>query len=350
MKKLVYLGMALALILGMAGSAVPAFASTPQNYTVLIGAENVSMGVSIGQFFPHTVMLHVGDSITWMVKTHEIHTVTFLAGQSLQSLVIPAPAGMASPLQINPAAAFPTPTNGLYDGSTYMNSGIMSTDPGFRASFTLTFTQVGVFSYVCYVHGQMMSGEVDVVPASMAVPSPSQELAQGQAELKAAWLTVPQVLAQADAQIVPPVRNANGTLTHTVILGFMSGNVMVMRFFPSTMTVLPGDTVIWKLSAMEDAPHTVTFLNGHPDIPLVTIAFGSSGPVALVNPAVVFPSKAVLLGEPLNSTDLFSSGLLIPGVRDTFSLKIGNISGTLTYQCLLHDSSGMVANLFVAPK
>ena len=196
----------------------------------------------------------------------------------------------------------------------------------------------------------MMSGEVDVVGAGVAVPTPAQVLAQGQAELKAAWSKAPIVLAKAEAQIVPPKKNPDGTLTHTVTLGYMSGNVMVMKFFPSKMTVHPGDTVVWKLSAMQDAPHTITFYNGAPDQSLVTIAFGPNGPVALVNPAVLFPSQAVLQGKPLNNTDFFNSGILIPGVQNSFSLKIGNIGGTLNYECILHDTSGMTARLFVTPR
>ena len=351
MKRILQLGLVFAMLLGMAGYALPAFASTPQNFTVLVGAENVSKGISIMQYFPQTVKLHVGDSITWKVNSHEIHTVTFLAGQPLEPLEIPAPSGMASPYQINPAAAFPTPTNGLYDGSTYMNSGIMSSDPGFVTTFTLTFTHEGSFTYVCYVHGTMMSGKVDVVGADVTVPTPAQVLAKGQAELKAAWLTVPTVMAKAKAQIVPPVMNPDGTMTRTVTLGYMSGNVMVMKFFPSKTTVRPGDTVVWKLSPMNgEAPHTITFYNGAADLSFGMFAIGPTGPVILINPAVLLPSQAVLSGEPLNNTDFFNSGILIPGIHDTFSLKIGNVSGTLNYECILHDTSGMSASLFVVPR
>jgi plastocyanin len=350
MKKRFQLVIVLAMIMGMLGIALPAYASTPQTYTVLVGSDNVSNGVSISSFFPDTVKIHVGDSITWKANAHEIHTVTFLAGQKLEDLLIAAPDGMASPFQINPKAGFPTPTNGEYDGSTFMNSGILSTDPGFVTSFTLTFTHLGVFDYVCYVHGTMMSGEIDVVADSVAVPSPAQVQAQGQSQIQAAWHGVPKVLAQARAQVVPTVVNPDGTLTRTVILGYMSGNVMVMQFFPSHVTVHQGDTVVWKLSPSDDiAPHTVTFFNGAPDLPLVILGFDQGKPVLLINPAVLFPSQAVKQGTPLNSTDFFNSGMLIPGVMTSFALKIGDISGSISYSCILHDSSGMDATLFGVP-
>jgi len=351
MKKIFNIGLLLALLLGVFSFALPVSASTPQSFTVLVGAEDTTIGVSLMTFFPQTVRLHVGDSITWKINSHEIHTVTFLAGESLEDLLIPAPDGMASPLQFNPMAFFPTaPANGEYDGSTYVNSGIMSTDPGLVQTFSLTFTKEGSFPYVCYIHGQMMSGTVEVVAPGVAVPTPAKVQSQAKAELNAAWLKVPRVLAKAKAQIVPPVKNPDGTFTHTITVGYESGDIMVMSFFPDHKTVHAGDTVVWKLSATDTAPHTITFYNGAQDQPMVIIAQGASGPVALVNPAVLFPSDAVSQNKPLNTTDYFNSGILTPGPHDSFSLKIGSISGKVSYECILHDTSGMNASLLVVPK
>jgi plastocyanin len=350
MRKSINLGLLLILLLGIFNFAIPAYASTPQNYEVLVGSEDTSSGVSLMSYFPQTVQLHVGDTVTWKANSHEIHTVTFLAGETLQDLIIPAPGGMASPLQVNPIAAFPiTPANGQYDGTSYVNSGILSVDPGFIPSFSLTFTHEGVFQYVCYVHGMMMSGTIVVVGANVAVPTPAQVQAQAQAELNSAWHDVPPILAKAKAQHVPTKVNPDGTLTHTIIMGYESGNVMVMGFFPARETVHAGDTVLWKLSPTNTAPHTITFLNGAPDQSFAIIAQGQSGPVVLINPAVLFPSQAVLNGTPLNNTDFFNSGILMPGGFTTFSLKVGSNSGTLNYQCLLHDTSGMTGSLFVVP-
>jgi plastocyanin len=351
MKKIFHIGLLLSLLLGMFSFAIPASASTAQNFTVLVGAENTTMGVSLMSFYPHTVRIHVGDTITWKSNSSEIHTVTFLAGETLQDVIIPAPPNMASPLQFNPLVVFPTPlTNGEYDGSTYLNSGIMSTDPGFSQTFSLTFTKEGVFPYVCYIHGEMMSGTIEVVGSGVAVPTPALVQSRAKAELQAAWLKVPAVLAKAKAQNVPPIKNPDGTFTHTITVGYESGDVMLMSFFPSHKTVHPGDTVVWKLSSTDTAPHTITFYNGAADQSMVMIAQGQSGPVALVNPVVLFPSQSVLDAKPLDNTDFFNSGLLTPGPHDTFSLKVGDISGTLSYECILHDKSGMVGSLFIVPR
>jgi len=336
MRKITYLGLFVVLMFGLVGYTLPSAINQSQNYTVWVGAEDVSNAVSIATFFPQDVSIHVGDSITWQANSHEIHTVSFLAGEDMPEFIIPAPPDMDSPLQINPLAAFPTPTDGNYDGSTYMNSGIISTDPGMVQSFTLTFTQEGTFPYVCIVHGVMMSGTIEVVGSDVPVMTPTQVQAQAEAEMEAAWNQVPPVLASAKAQTVPPTKNPDGTFTRTIILGYESGPIMVMGFFPNHMVVFPGDTVLWKLSATDMAPHTVTFYNGAPDQPLVIVEQGQNGPVALVNPAVLFPSQAVIDGEALNNTDYFNSGFLLPGGEEQFSLKIGETSGILDYECILH--------------
>lgn len=352
MKKIIHWGLLLTLVFGILSLASPALASTPQHYTVLVGSENTKTGVSLMSYFPQVVRIHVGDSVTWQINSHEIHTVTFLAGGDIPPLLIPAPANnYGAVLQINPLAGFPAaPANGLYDGTTYANSGIMTTDPGGVPPFTLTFTAEGSFEYMCLVHGMMMSGTIQVVGQNVPVPTPAQVNAQGQAELKAAWLTVPTVFAKAQSQITPPKKNPDGTFTHTILLGYESGNVMIMKFFPGNDTVHKGDTITWKLSSTNTAPHTVTFLNGTPDLSFVIfVPPQQGGPLLLINPAVMFPSQAVLDGKSLNKTDLFNSGLLMPEGQTSFSLKVGNISGTLLYQCLLHDTSGMTGTIFVVP-
>lgn len=354
MKKIVHMGLLLTLVFSLLSFASPVFASTPtltpQNYTVLVGSENTTIGASIMSFFPQTVRIHVGDSVTWKINSHEIHTVTFLAGGPMPELLIPAPSNnYGAILQVNPVVGFPvSPNNNQYDGTTYANSGIMTTDPGGFTTYALTFTAEGSFDYICVVHGMMMSGTIQVVGLNEAVPTPAQVSAQGQAELKAAWQTVPPIMGKAKSQLTPPVKNPDGTLTYTVTVGYESGNVMIMKFFPGRLTVHPGDTVVWKLSPSGEAPHTISFFNGTPDQSFVI--FDPSIPALLINPAVMFPSDAVINHTPLNRTDYFNSGLLTPVGQTSFSLKIGSISGTINYECILHDTSGMSASLFVTPR
>jgi plastocyanin len=322
-----------------------------QTYTVLVSSDNVGRGVTIMSFFPNKLSIHVGDTVLWKINSHEIHTVTFLAGQPIPALLIPAPSGQPSPLQFNPLAAFPAaPAKGLYDGSTYVNSGIMSKDPGNVTTFSLTFTKTGTFSYLCLVHGVMMSGEIDVVDNSVMVPSPFWDMGLAEKQIEAAWEKVPAVMAKAWKQVVPPTHNPDGTTTFHVVVGFSSGVIDVMRFFPSHLNVHPGDTVVWTLSNADVAPHTVTFLNGNPEPDLTLVVPQTPPPpLVLLNPAVLFPSHAVILVSPLNKTAFFNSGLLNPGTPATsFSIKVGNFTGSLPFLCLLHDTSGMKGRLEVS--
>lgn len=345
MKRILVFAMVIVLLTGFSGlipsaigNTVNVNAASPQNYTVLVGAENSSRGVDVEGFFPAVLHVHSGDTVTWKRNTNEIHTVTFLAsGQSLPDLLI-------NGLVVNPLAAAVTPASGsTFNGNEYVNSGIFGPDPGMQSSYALTFTDLGTYTYYCIVHGMMMSGTIVVDPSTVRDPSPAQvslsaknviakQLAQGYGLFSAAVRSEK-----------PPVTNPDGTRTYFVKMGFMSGNIDLMDFFPSRLVVKPGDTVVWELSDMNNAPHTVTFLNGNPEPPLIVF----NGTDLMINPLVAAPQNA---GQPLTRNGVYNSGLLVPGVPglDTYSLKIGNVQGNFSFLCQLHDASGMVGSLFVA--
>jgi hypothetical protein len=69
----------------------------------------------------------------------------------------------------------------------------------------------------------------------------------------------------------------------------------------------------------------------------------------LINPEILMPINP---GQPLTRNGIFSSGLLNPGGPGltSYQIKIGNISGDISYECLLHDSSGMNGLLRVVTK
>src|SRR5262249_52464139 len=104
----------LAAIISLTPGA-PGSARAQTTFTVLVGAEDTSVGAIINAFSPDTLVIHVGDTVHWKRNGDEIHTVTFLASTPMPDLVIPAPSGLPSPLMINPVAAYPTaPANGQY--------------------------------------------------------------------------------------------------------------------------------------------------------------------------------------------------------------------------------------------
>jgi plastocyanin len=138
-------------------------------------------------------------------------------------------------------------------------------------------------------------------------------------------------------------------VTYQVLIGYTYGQLDLLHFFPDQMAVNPGDTVVFTLSDDNHAPHTVSFLNGtdSPD-DVIPVPQDNGPPLLVLNPAVQFPQNA---GQPLTKDGIFSSGVIRPGTAVTsFSLKIGDITGDMQYQCLLHDSSGMLASLQVVPR
>ncbi len=346
----------LAFLFNAFGLALPASAATAitstQTYTVIVGAENLSHASSVMAFFPATLRIHVGDTVLWKQNTHEIHTVTFLAGTDQPPLIIPAPDPFPpGTLMLNPMVAFPiAPQDGMYDGTSYANSGVMSTDPGNPTQFSLTFTQQGTFDYICIIHGMMMSGTVVVEPPSVNIPSPAAVSAQARLQIKQQIARANMLFGQAMAAVPAPQHNPDGTTSYTVLIGWEQGQYDLMDFFPGKLVVHPGDTVTFMLSAANvAAPHTVTFLNGFPDISFIIPVPNPPGPpFLLINPDVLFPINP---GLPLTRDMVYSSGLLDPlnpGPK-SYTLTIGDISGDISYECLLHDTSGMIGMLKVVP-
>jgi plastocyanin len=327
----------------------------PQTYTVLVGAEDTSVGASVVGFFPDTVTIHVGDTVHWQRNANEPHTVTFLAGMPLPPFNVPAPDGLPSPLMRNPLTAFPVaPADGRYDGTTFATSGIFGPDPDiFQGveSFDLTFTRAGTYPYVCVVHGVRMSGQVIVVDHPRQVRSPRAVAQEARRLIAEALAAVPAAIAQADAEVPPPTPNPDGTTTYHVLVGFTVGQLDLLFFFPDDLTVSPDDTVEWIFSMEDIAPHTITFLNGadSPD-DLIVLPQKEGPPLLLLNPEFLFPQSPGQ-GEPLTRKGIYSSGRLVQDVPPpSYSLTIGDISGEEPYQCLIHDSSGMLGTLHIVPR
>jgi plastocyanin len=347
---------ALAVLLVGLVFPLPTFAKSKmpasQTYTVMVGLENTHKGVSVTAFFPNTVTIHSGDTVHWQLNTHEIHTVTFGYEKNAElpeTLIGPVPGG-PSPFLANPEVTNQVPFGGgTYTGSM-ANSGIMGPDEGEVKAFDLTFPDPGSYLYVCVVHGWVMQGTVEVVGPEVAIPSPNQSMAMGKQEMAAALAQVPAALRNAEALEVPPVANPDGTMTHTILLGYMEGQIMFARFFPDKAVVRPGDTVVWEMTPFSIAPHTVTFLNGNPAPPLfITVPQADQLPLLYVDPGTLFPSQPT---ANLTRDGYYNSGVILPIPGTTYSLTIDDsmTPGLDPFLCLLHDDSGMVGKLVVVPR
>ncbi|MDQ6930441.1 MAG: plastocyanin/azurin family copper-binding protein [Candidatus Eremiobacteraeota bacterium] len=123
-----------------AGIAPNLAAGPPSQGTVMRFLDAPTLGTA-----PVNLTVAAGASVTWTNQSNNSpHTVTFpVAGQT------PPP----GPPDI-PAAG-----GSSYDGTVFTNSGVMP--PG--ASYTLTFTKAGTYTYYCLFHaGEGMTGTVTV--------------------------------------------------------------------------------------------------------------------------------------------------------------------------------------------
>ncbi len=349
MKRLTYLAVLLVLL---ASACIPAAQAqpNPQTYTVLVGLDDKTTGAAIDAYFPATIHIHVGDTVVWKKSSNEIHTVTFLGSMAKSpDLLVPMPNAPQGAMMVNPQAGFPAgPKDGKYDGS-YTNSGIIGPDQGQAQQFKLTFTKAGSYSYTCIVHGvEKMIGTVVVEDANASVPTQAQDDAQAKKEEDALMAKIPDVAKAATAEIPADVKNADGSTTHFVLVGYTDGQIDLDFFFPQTLQVKSGDTVTWTFSKQDVAPHTITFLNGaNEPTPIKPVMQQSGPPLLTFDPMVAMPQNA---GQPLTDKGMFSSGILDPTAPGPhqFSLKVGNFTGSLQYRCILHDDLGMTGTLVVS--
>jgi plastocyanin len=111
----------------------------------------------------------------------------------------------------------------------------------------------------------------------------------------------------------------------------VSSGIDVMAFFPDTLRIHVGDTILWTQNAHEI--HTVTFLAGTPLPELIVPAPGGG---LMLNPEVAFP-VAPTNGQYDGST-IANSGVMStdPGQPQQFSLTFTQ-AGTFTYLCIIHS-------------
>jgi plastocyanin len=129
----------------------------------------------------------------------------------------------------------------------------------------------------------------------------------------------PAALAEAKS----PQKNSDGTTTYYVEVGYSQGQADLESFFPSTLNVHPGDTIVWTFSQRDIAPHTITFLNGAEEPPLVVPKPQQSGPPLLtLNPEVAAPQNA---GKPLTTTGVYSSGIIDPHAPGPHSIHLKSV-------------------------
>ncbi len=291
-----------------------ASAPSPRTWTVQVGSQARHMAIQGMRFLPGSITVDAGDKVTWVARSAEIHTVTFLIGAKPQG----------SLPEFNPTDMKQLTRQGgsVYDSAKYFSSGLMTTvrtggDSGplppvpHVHRYSLTFPHTGSFTYYCLVHGKMMVGVIHVQRAGKAYPHTQRQYNHRAAVARAAL----------KAQGVRLIRDLQRRSTrHRVLMGDR-GPVAVMRFVRRTVVIHRGQSVSFANIGM-GAPHTVTF-GKEPPPPAV---FGPSG----------HPRHFV--GGKLNS------GILEP--HTTFKVRFLK-TGTFHYVCALHDFMGMDGKVVV---
>jgi plastocyanin len=352
-------------VLISAGKTATAQPSPMLNVVAGYGAAQVT----VEEYFPRTFRVAEGTTVTWNQRALREHTVTFLAGQPKPEPDMPQPEDAAVRMK-NPLAEYPTLPAGPYDGSYFINSGLM--DQG--ETFAVTFAMTGTFPFVCLLRGhENMTGTVEVVPAGSPGITTQQQvdelIASEFAEFEA---QVNEVFANRSQPA--SLENADGTRTWFVRNGsdFRDEEhrvrVNVRAYLPNPLTVAPGDTVVWYTDSRV-AVHTITFpAQDQPPNPrwsprtedgdLVPLeALTPRGryrgdPNSLAWPRIIEDPTLNRFTRPssvYDPTRLFSSGPMGdggPSIGRAFSLTF-NAPGTFFYFCVPHVEIGQIGQITV---
>ncbi len=303
------------------GAAQARTIAAPASFHVTLGAANADMSIMGMAFYPANFTVHEGDVLIFTNNLPEPHTVTFGATGPLNPLAFFAPQNLSGP------------GTGTFTGTGILSSGFLFPHGPFGSQVTITIA-VGPGTYVfrCALH-PFMVGTVTVVPDSQALPKTDAQYQKEAHAEETVDIAHGYDIEEASIEAAATAADIGGTGIE-VAVGGGDGVTMLMRFFPSSLTVHVGDTVTW-VNRDPYAPHTVTFGLEPP-----------GGDAGLIPPANrTFPFSAPTLYD--GSFNLNSGALLamFPW-GNTFSVTF-TAPGTYDYICGFHDIMGMVGSVTV---
>lgn len=116
-------------------------------------------GASALLFAPGELRVNRGDTVVWTLQDpFEIHTVTFTSGAQPPEFVDIRPQPQGPPQVVVPANVASPQGGNVYNGTGYVNSGIMTPANSFILKFD---APAGTYDYLCIVH-PFMRGTVTV--------------------------------------------------------------------------------------------------------------------------------------------------------------------------------------------
>jgi plastocyanin len=294
-----------------------------ETWNLNVGAESADKARQVQAFLPNEIWIHAGDTVTWTVKTDEIHTITFLKSGQVR-------------LPFNVGCPGFSPSGLSFDGSTCISTPPLATGQ----TFSVSFPTPGNYKLVCLVH-EDMTGVVHVLDPSVMLPHDQAFYDRKGAE------EARELLADRDEGQQQHTRRRNTVSVGTgEIVGGGHHSVSVMRFMRPETVIHVGDTVEWT-NDDPVTPHTITFgdepLNPIP--PSNNVTMDADG---ALHATVTSPSDAVhsgfIVSAPQERVGLPQAPLGATRFRVTFTS-----AGTYPYICVLHDDLGMKGKIIVLP-
>jgi plastocyanin len=189
------------------------------------------------------------------------------------------------------------------------------------------------------------------IPAAQAQPN-TTAAQPNSSTVNSSLPTVNSGAAPTPAVAIIPVTANVSPQTYTVLVGLddQASGAAIDAYFPATIHIHVGDTVVWKKNSNEI--HTVTFLGMLPDgstakapdllVPMPNAPQGAM----MINPVAGFP--AVSKDGTYNGTAYANSGIIGPdqGQATQFSLTFTK-AGSYKYTCVVHGVEDMTGTVVV---
>ncbi|MFN8027628.1 MAG: plastocyanin/azurin family copper-binding protein [Acidimicrobiia bacterium] len=279
--------------------------------------------IAVLEFLPEKISVVPGEKVTWLIDGPEPHSVTFVPAGS------PVPNVETDPSLFGPSG---TPTD--YDGTTTVNSGVLPLPTQTSgATFTMTFTTAGQYTYYCVLHpdmtGSLTVGGDDINTQAetnaAAAKQRTKYLAEGRAAKKKLSATKPK-----------GTKNSSGGTDWTVQMGASTAHTDVLAFAPTPAKVKAGDSVTFVNNSK--APHTASF--GGSLVPQNPLAPEVQQPQPGPSPQTL--ASGVYLNTGWLPPNTGSSGAPLAARSYTYDVSD---PGTYEYVCVLHLPSGMAAEI-----
>lgn len=302
--------------------------ASPTRWTVIVGGASADTSIYANAFFPQTIEIGVGDTVTWTFEG--FHDIAFLSGGAAPPFAVPE----GNKMYWNPLILFPA-GDSTYDGTGFHGSGVPGPDG--KLSYTLTFTKPGRYSYICAIHSGMQG---TVIVGDKATGTPAAALQRGRAEQAA-------TLAAGRSRFANLHVERHGTTFVVPLVGNSHERYSVLRFTREPLVIPRGATVTWTMRDTFEI-HTVTFTSGEqPPQFAVPEPQPSGPPKLLINPKAAAPTTTT----QYDGTGYVNSGMLFPPgnpgkLPSSFSLTF-TTPGRYEYWCLIHADVGQRGTIVV---